>query len=142
MPGTSKSGRHRVDALHAHLVFVTIFRHNVFTGRHLTRTATIIRDVCTNFEAELVEFNGDNNHAHLPVNYPPKIAVARLVNSLKGVSSRHLRQELPDLAPHYYQANKLWSGSYFAGAAGGPPLNAVKQYIEHQNRPDQGTPRA
>ncbi|GAA1534308.1 IS200/IS605 family transposase [Dactylosporangium maewongense] len=117
------------------MVFVTKFRHKVFTDRHLTRMEAIMRDVCADFEAELVQFNGEDNHVHLLVNFPPKVAVARLVNSLKGVSSRRLRQEFPDLARHYYRANKLWSGSYFAGSAGGAPLNAVQQYIEQQNRP-------
>ena len=72
---------------------------------------------------------------HLLVNYPPKVAVTRLVNSLKGVSSRRLRQEFPDLVRHYYRANKLWSSPYFAGSVGGTPLSVVKQYIEQQNRP-------
>ena len=121
--------------MQVHLVFVTKFRHKVFGDRHLSRMEQIMRDVCTAFEAELVEFNGENNHVHLLVNYPPKVAVARLVNSIKGVSSRRLRQEFPDLVRHYYRANKLWSGSYFAGSAGGAPLSVVKQYIEQQNRP-------
>ncbi|MBO4209571.1 transposase, partial [Micromonospora echinofusca] len=67
--------------------------------------------------------------------------LARLVNSLKGVSSRRMRQEFPDLARHYYRANKLWSGSYFAGSVGGAPLSAVRRYIEQQNRSVQGTAR-
>ena len=128
--------------MHVHLVFVTKFRHKVFADRHLTRMEAITRDVCADFEAELVEFNGANNHVHLLVNFPPKMAVARLVNSLKGVSSRRLRQEFPDLERHYYRANKLWSGSYLAGTVGGAPLSLVKQYIEQQNRPGQGTARA
>ncbi len=121
--------------MHVHLVFVTKFRHEVFADRHLTRMEAIMRDVCADFEAELVEFNGENNHVHLLVNFPPKVAVARLVNSLKGVSSRRLRQEFPDLVRHYYRANKLWSGSYFAGSAGDATLSAVKQYVEQQNHP-------
>lgn len=128
--------------MHVHLVFVTKVRHKVFTDRHLTRMEAIMRDVCRDFEAKLVEFNGENNHVHPLVNFPPKVAVARLVNSLKGVSSRRLRQEFPDLARHYYQANKLWSGSYLAGSVGGAPRSVVKQYIEQQNRPGQGTARA
>ena len=94
-----------------------------------------MRAVCADFETELVECNGENNHVHLLVNFPPKVALAKLVNSLKGVSSRRLRQEFPDLVRHYYRASKLWSGSYFAGPAGGAPLSIVKQYIEQQNRP-------
>jgi putative transposase len=117
------------------LVFVTKFRHRVFGDRHLARMEEIMRAVCADFETELVEFNGENNHVHLLVNFPPKVALAKLVNSLKGVSSRRLRQEFPDLVRHYYRANKLWSGSYFAGSVGGAPLSIVKQYIEQQNRP-------
>ena len=78
---------------------------------------------------------------HLLVNYPPKVAVSKLVNSLKGVSSRRLRQEFPDLVRHYWRAQRLWSGSYFAGSVGGAPLSIVRQYIEQQNRPVQGTAR-
>ena len=118
------------------MVFVTKFRHNVFTDRHLTRMEERSCGRCARTSrAELVEFNGENNHVHLLVNFPPKVAVAQLVNSLKGVSSRRLRQEFPDLVQHYYRANKLWSGSYFAGSVGGAPLTVVKQYIEQQNRP-------
>ena len=130
-----RTGRHCVFVLHTHLVFVTKFRHKVFGDRHLSRMEQIMRDVCADFEAELVEFNGENNHVHLLVNFPPKIALSRLVNSLKGVSSRRMRQEFPELAAHYYRANKLWSGSYFAGSVGGAPLSIVRQYIEQQNRP-------
>lgn len=121
--------------MHAHLVFVTKYRHNVFTSRHLERCEEIMRAVCADFETELTEFNGEANHVHLLVNFPPKMAVSKLVNSLKGVSSRRLRQEFPDLVQHYYQANKLWSGSYFAGSVGGAPLSTVRRYIENQNRP-------
>jgi putative transposase len=117
------------------LVFVTKFRHKVFTAQHLTRLEEIMRAVCADFECELAEFNGENNHIHLHVNFPPKVALSKLVNSLKGVSSRRMRQEFPDLMRHYYRATKLWSGSYFAGSVGGAPLSVMHQYIEQQNRP-------
>jgi putative transposase len=91
-----RTGRRCVFALHAHLVFVTKFRHRVFGDRHLARMEEIMRAVCADFETELVEFNGENNHVHLLVNFPPKAAPAKLVNNLKGVSSRRLRQEFPD----------------------------------------------
>ena len=94
-----------------------------------------MRDVCTDFEVRLEEFDGESSHVHLLVNFPPKVALSRLVNSLKGVSSRRMRQEFPDLRRHYYRANRLWSGSYFAGSAGGAPVSVLRQYIEQQNRP-------
>ena len=130
-----RTGRHCAFLLHAHLVFVTKYRYRVFQERHLTRLEEILRDVCKDFETELVEFNGEDNHVHLLVNFPPKVAVAKLVNSLKGVSSRRLRQEFPDLHRRYWRNSRLWSGSYFAGSIGGAPLTVLRQYIEQQNRP-------
>lgn len=130
-----RTGRHCAFVLHAHLVFVTKYRHHVFAERHLARMEEIMRAVCDDFEVQLVEFNGETNHVHLLVNFPPKVAISRLVNSLKGVSSRRLRQEFPDLVRHYWRARRLWSGSYFAGSVGGAPLSIVRQYIEQQNRP-------
>ncbi|MEV5497797.1 IS200/IS605 family transposase [Nonomuraea fuscirosea] len=130
-----RTGRHCVFLLHAHLVFVTKLRHQVFTDTHLTRMEEITRDVCADFETELTEFNGADNHVHLLVNFPPKVTLSKLVNSLKGVTSRRMRQEFPDLATHYYRTSKLWSGSYFAGSVAGAPLSTVHQYIEQQNHP-------
>lgn len=121
--------------MHAHLVFVTKYRHRVFDDQHLTRLEEIMRMVCGDFEVELVEFNGERDHVHLLVNFPPKVALSRLVNSLKGVSSRRMRQEFPELAQHYWRANRLWSGSYFAGSVGGAPLDVLRRYIEDQARP-------
>lgn len=72
---------------------------------------------------------------HLLVNFPPKVAILKLVNSLKGVSSRRTRQEFPELARHYWRAQRLWPGSYFAGSVGGTPISVLRQYIEQQNRP-------
>ncbi|MBB6172135.1 putative transposase [Nocardiopsis mwathae] len=130
-----RTGRHCAFVLHAHLVFVTKYRHPVFGDHHLSRMEEIMRDVCADFETELREFNGEANHVHLLVNFPPKVALSKLVNSLKGVSSRRLRQEFPDLVRHYWRANKLWAGSYFAGSVGGAPISVLRQYIEQQNRP-------
>ncbi|GAA1625955.1 hypothetical protein GCM10009733_023280 [Nonomuraea maheshkhaliensis] len=100
------------------MVFVTKLRHQVFTGTHLTRMEEIRQNVCADFETELTEFNGADNHVHLLVNAPPKVALPKLVNSLKGVTSRRMRQEFRDLATHYYRTSRPWSGSYFAGSAG------------------------
>jgi putative transposase len=52
----------------------------------------VFTSVCADFGAELVEMDGEDDHVHLLVSYPPKVAVARLVNSLTGVSARRLRQ--------------------------------------------------
>jgi putative transposase len=95
----------------------------------------VARSVCGDFECELAEFNSVTNHVHLLVNFPPKAAVTKIVNSLNGVSSRRLRQESPSLARHHWRANKLWSGSSFAGPVGDAPLSMVRQYIEQQHRP-------
>ena len=78
--------------------------------------------------------DGEDPHVHLLVKYPPKVAVSNLVNSLKGVSSRMLRQERPDLAARYWKG-ALWSPSYFAASCGGAPIIILKDYIQQQKSP-------
>jgi putative transposase len=95
----------------------------------------IMRGVCADFGAELREFNGEDDHVHLLVHYPPSVAVSKLVNSLKGVSARYLRQEHRAHPRRYLWGGHLWSPSYFAGSCGGAPLAVVKEYIENQKRP-------
>lgn len=130
-----RTGRHVVFCLHAHLVFTTKRRGKVLTPEHLARLKAIFESVCVDFEVELREFNGERDHVHLLVNYPPKVCLSELVNSLKGVSSRRLKQEFPTINA-FWSVRKsrgvLWTPSYFAGSVGGAPLSVLKQYIENQ----------
>lgn len=129
-----RHGRHCVFALHVHLIFVTKYRRKVFDSDAINRLNTHFSRVCGDFESRLVEMNGEADHVHLLVEYPPKVAVSSLVRSLKGVSSRMLRQERSDVVPHYWK-EMLWSPSYFAASCGGAPLSIIKQYVQEQQRP-------
>jgi len=130
-----RRGRNCVFSIHVHLVFVAKYRKAVFTKVILKRLHAIFRNVCKDFEATLVEFEGEKDHVHLLINYPPKIAISRLVNSLKGVSSRLLRKENHPTIQKAFWKGVLWSPSYFAGSCGGAPISIIKQYIENQNTP-------
>lgn len=130
-----RRGRHVVHHLHAHLVFVTKYRKAVFTDAVLTTCQQSMESVCEDFGATLSEFNGEADHVHLLVQYPPAVRLSDLVNSLKGVSSRIIRRDHPNQLADLLWGKNLWSPSYFAASAGGAPLDIVKQYINNQQRP-------
>jgi putative transposase len=130
-----RAGRHCVFSIHVHLVFVAKYRRRVFDKAAIDRLRELFGKICQDFEAELKEMDGESDHVHLLVNYPPKVAVSALVNSLKGASSRILRKERPDIAQRYYYKGVLWSPSYFASSCGGAPIEIVRQYIEQQQTP-------
>ena len=90
---------------HVHLVFVTKCRREVFTKQILKELKEIFSSVCTDLEASLTEFEGEGDHVHLLIEYPPKVSVSKLVNSLNGVSSRLIHKSLSN----HRQA--LWGGS-------------------------------
>ena len=129
-----RTGRHCVFKMHVHLVFVTKYRRNVLSEPAIRDLRRIFALVCEDFGAELVECNGEDDHVHLLVEYPPKVAVSHLVNSLKGVSSRLLRKDRPDMTSRYFKG-VLWSPSYFAASCRGAPISVVRQYIEQQRTP-------
>jgi len=130
-----RHGRHCVFKMHVHLVFVTKYRREVFSKAVLDDLHLIFASVCADFEAELVEFSGSDDHVHLLVNYPPKVAVSALVNSLKGVSSRLIRRKNDPEIRKKLWGRALWSPSYFAGSCGGAPIEIIRQYIEQQKTP-------
>ena len=121
--------------MHVHLVFVTKCRRKVFTKQILGELKIIFTEVCNDFEACLSEFEGEDDHVHLLVEYPPKISVSKLVNSLKGVSSRLIRKKGYPSVQNALWKESLWSPSYFAGACGGAPLTVIRRYIEQQEAP-------
>ena len=131
-----RHGRHCVFAIHVHLVFVTKYRRCVFDSEAIEALRHIFSKVCTDFEAKLIHMDGQNDHVHLLVNYPPKVSISSLVNSLKGVSSYTLRKQLPRIKSCYWK-KVLWSPSYFAASCGGAPLGIIKQYIEQQKTPNE-----
>ena len=130
-----RHGRQCVSKLHVHLIFVAKYRRRVFDAKAIDVLRDIFADVCSDADATLVKMDGEDNHVHLLVEYPPKVAVSSLVNSLKGVSSRVLRQHRPDIRKRYWKG-VLWSPSYFASSCGGAPISVVRQYIEQQKTPD------
>ncbi|MET7729434.1 IS200/IS605 family transposase [Streptomyces mirabilis] len=130
-----RRGRHVISAMHVHLVFVTKYRRGVFNDEMPTRREEIRRKVCEDFEPELKQFNGESDQVHLLINYPPKVAVSKLVNSLKGVSARRIHQEFTGHINHAIMHGRLWSPSYFSTSCGGAPLAIVRQYIEQHKRP-------
>lgn len=130
-----RTGRHCVFSLHVHLVFVTKYRRKVFNKIILDELEQIFRGVCTAFDANLVEFDGEKDHVHLLVHYPPKVTLSRLVNSLKTSSSRVIRKQGHHSVEKALWGGHLWSPSYFAGSCGGAPIEIVRKYIEGQKTP-------
>ncbi|MBR8832233.1 MAG: IS200/IS605 family transposase, partial [Chlorogloea purpurea SAG 13.99] len=78
------------------------------------------------------EFNGETDHIHVLIEYPPKLSISVMVNSLKGVSSRRYGQAGYSKP---YGKDALWSPSYFVSSVGGAPLEILKAYIQNQRKP-------
>lgn len=130
-----RTGRHCTFLMHVHLVFVTKYRRKVFNKEILEDLKEIFSKVCLDFEAELAEFDGEYDHVHLLINYPPKIAISKLVNSLKGASSQRIRKKGYPAISKALWGGSLWSRSYFAGSVGGASIDVVRKYIEKQQSP-------
>jgi putative transposase len=116
-----RTKRHVVFSLHLHLVFVTKYRKKIFSEKMNERLHFHFDRVCKDFGCKLIETKGEKDHIHLLVEPLPHTTPSRLVNSLKGVSSRFLRQEfgcaelagsVPELEEYYWKGG-LWSPSYF-----------------------------
>ncbi len=83
--------RHAAFNLHVHLVFITQYRKKVLGELHHEYFSECIAEVCKSFDAELKECNGEADHIHMLIQYPPTVQLSKLVNNLKSVTSRRMR---------------------------------------------------
>ena len=127
-----RTGRHVVTSIHAHLVFVTKFRRGVFDQGAIARLRETFDKVSADVGARMVECDGEDDHVHLLIEYPPTVALSRLVNSLKGVGSRSLMRDRADIRRRC--AKGLRSPSYFAASCGGAPPDIVRAYVRNQRQ--------
>ncbi len=130
-----RTGRNCVFKNFVHLIFVTKYRRNVLTGPMLDRLHDIFLETCGQMEVELIEFGREDDHVHLMVCCPPKLAIANLVGKLKGKSSYFLRQEFWHEINNKLWGDHFWSPSYCVVSCGGASLEVVKKYVEDQRRP-------
>ena len=124
--------RHSVSDLKIHLVCVTKYRRKVFTSESLKLIEKSFKGVASKMNFKVLEFNGEADHVHVLIKYPPKLSISLMVNSLKGVSSRRYGQAG---LPKPYGKSALWSPSYFVSSVGGAPLEVLKSYIKNQEKP-------
>ncbi len=124
--------RHSVTDLKIHLVCVTKYRDEIFSGKELKLIEEVFRHVAKQMNFQILEIRGEDEHVHALIEYPPKLSVSKIVNALKGVSSRRYGQA-GFKKPHGKTA--LWSPSYFAVSVGGAPIEVLIQYIKNQEKP-------
>jgi putative transposase len=126
-----KSNKNVVYSCKYHVIWCPKYRRSVLVNGVDTRLKEIIQQVCTECAAEIFTLAVMPDHVHLLVEVDPQYGIHRLVRSLKGRSSRLLRQEFPHLRS---RLPTLWTNSYFVSTVGGAPLEILKQYIEQQKR--------
>ena len=114
------------------MVCVTKYRDEKFTEEELALLEKVFNDVAKKMNIQLLEMNGEQEHIHAVIEYPPKLSVSKIVNAFKGVSSRRYGQagfKKP------INGKALWSPSYFAVSVGGAPIKLLIEYVKNQSRP-------
>jgi putative transposase len=124
--------RHSVSDLKAHLIFVTKYRQKVLSATGLAVIEQACHAVAEKMGFQVLEFNGESDHVHLLLEYPPKLSISQMVNALKGVSSRRYGQAG---LPKPKGGIALWTPAHFSASVGGAPLEILKQYIQGQEKP-------
>lgn len=132
MTSPLRKERHSVSDLKIHLVCVAVGRRSVFTSGSLELIEKSFKEVAEKMNFQILEFNGEADHIHALVEFPPKLSISQIVNALKGVSSRRYGQAG---YPKPYGRDALWSPSYFVSSVGGAPLEVLKRYIQEQEKP-------
>ena len=133
-----RNGPHTVYDIQYHLVWVTKYRYQILVGEVGVRVRDLLRQICMTNDITINKGHVGSDHVHLLVSSPPQISVSKLLQSLKGKSSRMLQQEYPTLRKRYW-GRHLWARGYFCATVGAVTDKMVKAYIEQQEAPPTDT---
>jgi putative transposase len=130
---------HAVWDIKYHLVWITKYRYRMLRGDVAERARELIRQICAARDVQIIRGAVSPDHIHILVVAPPQLAPAKLVQFIKGRSSRLLQQEFPALRKKYW-GQHLWARGYFCATVGAVDEKTVMAYIENQkwDQDDQG----
>ena len=114
-----------------HIVWTTKYRYKVLNGKVAERARVLIRQCCNSMNVTIVKGSIGKEHIHLLVSCPPSLSVSKLVQQLKGKTSRTLQMEFRELKKRYW-GQHLWSSGYFCRSVGTVTREMIKDYIENQ----------
>jgi putative transposase len=126
-----RKASHSVYDLKYHIVWITKYRKPVLTRVIGTRVRDLVRMICASLDVEIVKGNISRDHVHLLVSVPPTLAVSRLVQRMKGLTSRKLLEENRGLNKAFW-GRHLWGRGYFVASVGNVTEEMIAAYIENQ----------
>jgi len=115
-----------------HIVWITKYRKPVIVGKIAHRTRELIRMVCTTNEVEIIAGHVGKDHIHLLVSVPPHLSASKLVQYIKGNTSRKLQMEYKELNKQFW-GQHLWARGYFVASSGNVTDEVIAQYIRDQD---------
>jgi putative transposase len=133
MSSKYRSSRRAVFNLTVHIVFVTKYRRKVITNEMLMKLKEVFTSVLKSWDSELIEFNGESDHVHLLISYPPQKLLSSLIANLKATSSKTMWREFYPIVSKVYFKRVFWTGAYFVASYGGVTIEQLKKYVENQD---------
>jgi putative transposase len=130
-----QSGTHSIYDIKYHIIWVTKYRYQILKGEVALRAREIIRQTCMSRDVTIVQGSVGKDHVHMLVSAPPTIAPAKLVQYIKGRSSRLLQEEFPHLQKRYW-GQHMWGRGYFCTTVGTVTEETIRTYIENQRIED------
>lgn len=119
-----------------HIVWITKYRKKILKEEVGYRLREIIRQICSTDKVDILKGAIGPDHVHLMLQIPPYVAVSRIVQHLKGESSRKLQMEFPHLQKQFW-GQHFWAIGYFCSTTGTVTDNIIKKYIEEQGKHEQ-----
>lgn len=139
--GKYRTGRHVVFSLQAHIVLVTKYMRGAITDRVRDVIFTAASDVAKRYDFQILDIDGEDDHIHLVVDYPPKLSLSKLVMVLKANTAKGVREQRFEEVESVIRGDHFWSPSYLVTSTGGDSLEEVRRYVQDQRKPPRGPGR-
>lgn len=118
-----------------HFIAVVKYRQHVFTNEQIiSDLKDIIVKISKTFDVEIIEQECGVDHLHILFRSKPTLELTRFINTLKGNSSRKLREKHKSFLSNKLWGDAFWSPSYFLATTGNVTIDILKEYVENQRK--------
>ena len=130
---TYRTASHTRFDIKYHFVWTTKYRKELLTGQVGLRLRELVREICRTNDIEILQGHVAKDHVHILVSAPPNMSASKIMQYVKGKTSRKLMMEFRHLNKVFW-GRHMWARGFFVTTSGNVTDEVIQEYIRLQGQ--------
>ena len=136
--GKYRKASHSTYDCRYHIVWITKYRHKWLSAKIQKYVESELKSLCRAMYINIIKIGMEEDHVHMYVSIPPVHPLSEVMQRLKGVTSKKIRERYrEELSTYYWKSGTgIWAVGYFVATVGEVTHVVISNYVENQGKED------